>query len=170
MHFQVYRAALLAALAACLAFALPAAADDKDVPAHAERLVRALQQGRFDDAAAMFKPRDGVAPPATAAALRRVAAAIGGFPTMHNVLSLPSGTTRKLEIPSSATLVPRPNRFYQTAYTAVAADGRPVFYVLTLDAGAAPQAVLWFEIHFPTPDAASAKRAERLVEALVETQ
>jgi len=167
MHFKLLRAALLSALAACLAFPLAAAADDSQIPAHAERFVRALQQQRFDDAAAMFKPRDGLAPAATAAALRRVTAAIGGFPTMHNVLAFPSGTTRKLEIPSSAMLVPRPNRYHQVVYNAVAADGRPVFYVLALDAGAAPQAVLWFEVHLPAPDAASTKRAERLLDALM---
>jgi hypothetical protein len=86
---------------------------------------------------------------------------------MRNVLTLPNGSTRKLEIPSSATLTPRPNRFHQVAYVTAAGDGRPVYYILTLDSGAAPQPVLWFEVHLPTPDEASTRRAERVLEAAI---
>lgn len=156
----------VAALAACLAFALPACADDSRIPDHAERFVRALQQQRFDDAAAMFTPRETPAPAATAAALKRIGTAIGGFADMRKVLTLPHGSSRKLEIPSSATLVPRPNRYHQLAYTAVARDGKPVYYVLSLDSGSAPRMVLWFEVHLPTPDAAATKRAERFLDSL----
>lgn len=163
MNFSIR---LAGALAACLALSLPAAANDSEIPMRTERFVSALQQQRFDDAAAMFKPRDGLAPPAMATALSRVAATIGGFSTMRNILSLPNGTTRQLEIPSRATLVPMPNRFHQVKYTATAADGQPVFYVVTLDGGAAPQPVLWFEVHLPTPDAAAAKHAEQVLGAL----
>lgn len=154
---------LAGVFAACLSLSLPVAADDSEIPMHAERFVRALQQQRFDDAAAMFKPGEKHAPAATAAQLKRIAMRIGGFPTMHNVLTLPDGTTLKLEVPSAVAPAPRPSRYFQLKYAATALDGQPVFYVLTLDGGMPPRRVLWFEVHLPTPDAASTKRAEQAV-------
>ena len=151
-----------ALLAACFVLPFPAAADDPDVPMYADRFVRALQQQRFDEAAAMFKPRAKQAPAATAAQLKRIGARIGGFAGMRNVLTLPNGRTLKLEVPSTA-LVPRPNSYHQLAYAATAADGGPVYYVLMLDVGSRSHEVLWFEIQLPTPDAASMQRAEQIV-------
>jgi len=153
--------ALAGVLAACLSLSHPVAANDSEIPMHADRFVRALQQQRFDEAAAMFKPRDQHAPAATAAQLKRIATRIGGFATMHNVLNLPDGTTRMLEVPSAVAPAPRPARYHQLKYTATALDDQPVFYVLTLDGGMPPQRVLWFEVHLPTSDAASTKRAEQ---------
>lgn len=149
-----------ATLAACLALSTPAAAGDAGIPMH-ERFVQALRQQRFVDAAAMFKPRETHAPAATAAQLARIATRIGGFPTMRNIPSLPNGTTLKLEVPSSAAPAPRPNPYRQAIYSATAADGQPVFYIVTFDSGMAPQPVLWFEVQFPTPDTVSRQRAER---------
>ncbi|QOY93804.1 hypothetical protein IM543_20050 [Massilia sp. UMI-21] len=152
-------------LAACLALSFPAAAADapvdSEIPLHADRFVRALQQQRFDAAAAMFATGERDAPAATAAQLKRTATRIGGYATMRNVLSLPSGSTLKYTIPSGAALAPRPPRYHQVAYMATAADGQPVFYVLALGAGAPAPGVLWFEVHLPTPDPAARKRAEQ---------
>jgi hypothetical protein len=158
-------------LAACLALSTPAAANDSEIPAHADRFVRALQQQRFDDAAAMFKHGVKHDRAATAAQLKRISTRIGGFETMHNVLSLPDGTTLKFAFPAADPLVPMPNRYHQVAYKATAADSQPVFYILALDGGTLPQRVpcggtlpqrvLWFEVLLPTPDSASATRAER---------
>jgi len=128
------------------------------VPKHAECFVRALQQ-RFDDAAAMFKPGEMQAHKATSAQLQRIATRIGGFPTMRNALSLPDGATLKFALPSDARRFLQSNRFHQVAYTTTAVDGQPVFYVLALDGGVAPQRVLWVEVHLPTPDAAARQRA-----------
>lgn len=149
----------LIGLVVYLALSYPAAASDRDIPMHAERFVRALQAQRFDEAAAMFQPREQHAPAATAAQLKRIATRLGGFATMHNVLSLPNGVTLKLDVPSAAPAA-RPNRYHQVNYSATASDGQPVFYILTLDA-VAPHPVLWFEVQLPAPDAASKARAEQ---------
>lgn len=147
--------------AACLALSLPAAANDSELSMHAERFVRALQAERFDEAAAMFTPREGHAPAATAAQLKRVATRLGGFPSMRNIPSFPEGTTLKFEVPSSAAPAPRPGWYHQLVYKATAADGQPVLYILALDGGVPPQRVLRFEVHLPMPDAASRRRAEQ---------
>ncbi len=150
-----------AALAACLVFCYPAAANDGDIPKHAERFVRALQEQRFDDAAAMFTPGEKQNPAQTAAQLKRVSTRIGGFATMHNVLSLPEGKTLKLEVPSNAARAALPARYSQVAYTATALDRQPVFYILSFDSNVPTQRVLSFDVHLPIPDAASTKRAEQ---------
>lgn len=152
------RSLRLFGLAATLALSVPASASDNDIPMLADRFVGALQAQHFDEAAAMFRQREGHA--ATATELQRIATRIGGFSTMRNVLSLPSGTTLRRELPSNAPLVPKPKRYHQVNYAATAADGQPVYYIVTLDAGKMPQPVLWFEVQFPTPDAAARARAE----------
>lgn len=156
-----------AALAACLVFSYPAAANDSDIPMHAERFLRALQQQRFDDAAAMFKPGEKRPPAQIAAQLKRVSTRIGGFATMHNVLSLPDGKTLKLEVPSNAAPAALPARYHQVIYTATALDRQPVFYILTCDSKVPTPRVLSFEVHLPVSDAASTKRAEQALSDII---
>lgn len=150
----------LAALAACCVLSFPAAADSGSAM-QAERFMQALQQQRFDDAAAMFGRADAEARTASAAQLQGIAARIGGFSTMRKLVSLPSGSTRMLEVPQNASRQLGPIRSRQLVYRATAADGQPIFYVLALVDGPAPQPALWFQVHLPVPDAPSRQRAEQ---------
>ena len=150
----------LATLAACCMLSFPATADSGSAT-QAERFVQALQQQRFDEAAAMFERADAQSRKAGAAQLQRIAARIGGFSTMRQLASLPSGSTLTLEVPADALRQLRPTGLRQLVYTATAADGQPVFYVLALGDGQAPQPALSFHVHLPIPDAPSRQRAEQ---------
>lgn len=163
MKSSLRRACLFAAF---LALSLPAAANDGQSPAPVERFVLAFQEQRFDEAAAMFKPRDTHDTAAIAAQLKQVASRLGGLASMRNLPSLPNGGSFKLVVPS-APLAPRPGSYHQVTYQATAADSQPVFYILALDPAPVPQRVLWLEIHLPTPDADATTRAAQVLRDLI---
>lgn len=163
MQSSLRRACLFAAF---LALSLPAAASDSHSPDTEKRFVRAWQEQRFDEAAAMFKPGDTHDTAAIAAQLKQVASRLGGLASMRDLPSFPNGRTFKLVVPS-APLAPRPGSYHQVTYHATAADGQPVFYILALDPAPVPQRVLWLEIHFPTPDAAATTRAAQVLRNLI---
>lgn len=126
----------------------------------ADSFVTALQQQRFDDAAAMFAQEAKHEGGAQADALRRLGAGLGGFSTMRSVARLPDGKSMRLEIPadhgSTATTA---RRFIQLRYASTAADGQAVFYELNLSADDHPPRLLSLALHLPTPDAPSTRRA-----------
>lgn len=154
-------------LALCLAMSQSLMAkDEANAVTLASHFVHAIQQQRYTDAAAMFGPqtRDGI--PATAGQLKRFDERIGGYSTMQNVPSMPSGSSVRLAIPAAGDLTSKPKKFYQIAYTATASDGKPVSYVVDVDGERKPLRVLSFSVHLPTPDAQSATRAQRMVDAI----
>ncbi len=155
------------ALAVCLALSCPAMAkDEAKAIALAGKFEHALQQQRYADAAAMFGPQDKEDLSATADQLKRFDERIGGFSTMRNVLSMPAGSSVRLAIPAAQASTVKPKKSYQIAYTATAADGKPVSYVLDVDGERTPLRVLSFAVHLPTLDAQAAARAQHMLDGV----
>ena len=158
----------LGALVLCTSAASHAAANGAVSPATvAGKFVDALQHHRHENAAAMFAPeatRDTVA---TERTLKRIDESLGGFSTLHPIAKLPDGKTIKLEVPSHGNIpLKEGQKFIQVRYASTASDGQPVFYEVNLTTDTKPPQVLSFGVHFPTPDAQSAKRAAQLVSAI----
>lgn len=111
----------------------------------------------------MFPPSQAQHSFANERTLKRIEESLGGLSTMHPIPTLPDGKSIKLDVPAQNTSVPKRQQFLQFRYASTAGDGQPVFYALNLSAdGTAPQ-LLSFAVHFPTSDAQSTARANRLM-------
>ena len=153
----------LGALVVCLALSHHAAAnDDVNAVTLASGFMQALQQQRYQDAAAMFTPEVANGAAATTDGLKRLDQQVGGLSTIRNILSMPAGTSVRLAIPAGADPTVKTKKFFQVRYTATAVDGKPVVYVLDIDGERRPQRVLAFSVHMPTPDAESTQRAQAI--------
>lgn len=152
------------ALMLCVSVTAHAGATGVRSPATvANKFVHALQQQHFMEAAAMFTPSQAQDSFATERALKRIDESLGGLSTMHPIPTLPDGKSIKLEVPAQITVVPKSQKFLQFCYASTASDGQPVLYALNLSADDTPSQLQSFAVYFPTSDAPSTARANRLM-------